>query len=633
MSDSVDKLESHGPMVTMQATGSIRASIFRNMGVKSGAAIAIAFAAIVLTPQLAAGEQLKWTLWLSFGIVSMSLTFIWGKAGIFSFGQNAIFGIGSYAYAVFALNCFQSTGETISALAVAAATGGIFAGLLGYVMFYGRVGDVYLSVLTLAVTLILYTVMSSTAGPDYRIGNATLGGFNGMPSLPTLTLPMAGGGYMLGIKELLIFAICLTTALYIIVSGLSASRFGQILSGIRDNETRMELLGYDIRFWKWLAFVVGGAVAGIGGGLFAAWGTFTNPSVFSLTQAAMVIIWVMVGGRGSLAGAIVGVAVVQWVSDAADKVVTEQTPLILGLTLILVIFVLPQGLVPTLMNLAKRSLGYLKSEAGSREASITRAAIVGKPIAARLPLSLDAPLLRDGSLESVDVSKSFGGVDVLNSASLKFDDAPIYAIIGPNGAGKSTFFNALTGRVPVDIGRIFLNGEDVTSLASFKRARKGLGIKMQVTCIFPEMTVRDNIALALRKASADSREGRLIDVLATVNLEDKSEKIASELSHGQQQWLEIAMVLAQDPTVILLDEPVAGMTREEKAKTLKLINILSTNHRIIVVEHDMAFVRGLNAPVAMFHQGRVFRVGSFTEVCEDPEVVDIYLGRRKHAAG
>jgi len=301
---------------------------------KPVSAVAVATIAILIGVNFSLADQLKWTLWVSFGIVAMSLSFIWGKAGIFSFGQNALFGIGAYGYAILSLNLFPYSGETLSALVFAGVAAAAFAAALGYFMFYGRVGDVYLSVLTLAVTLILYTVFSSTAGPQYRIGEATLGGFNGMPGLPTLTFWMPGGSAPLEIQGLMIFAIGLAAVLYVLTSFAADSRFGEILSGVRDNETRMELLGYDVRFWKWLAFVVGGAIAGIGGGLFAAWGTFTNPSVFSLTQAAMVIIWVMVGGRNSLFGAFVGVVIVQWIADEADKVVSEQTPLILGLMLI-----------------------------------------------------------------------------------------------------------------------------------------------------------------------------------------------------------------------------------------------------------------------------------------------------------
>lgn len=593
---------------------------------KTGAAVLVTAIAILIAVNFSLADQLKWTLWVSFGIVAMSLSFIWGKAGIFSFGQNALFGIGAYGYAILSLNLFPYSGETLSALVFAGVAAAAFAAALGYFMFYGRVGDVYLSVLTLAVTLILYTVFSSTAGPQYRIGEATLGGFNGMPGLPTLTFWIPGSGSLqLEIQALLIFAIGLAAVLYVIMSYTADSRFGEILSGVRDNETRMELLGYDVRFWKWLAFVVGGAIAGIGGGLFAAWGTFTNPSVFGLTQAAMVIIWVMVGGRNSLFGAFVGVVIVQWIADEADKVVSEQTPLILGLMLILSLFLLPNGVVPTALNWAKSWLG--SGKAGKQ----------GEGTVAILPQqgsgpaeAIEEPAQR-GVIVARNVAKSFGGLSVLRGVDLTFDDAPVYAIIGPNGAGKSTFFNVLTGRVGASQGTITLNGADVGAMPAFERARLGLGIKLQIASIFPSMSVRQHIDLALRAHSTSNREAMIERTLRDVDLWERADDQASDLAHGQQQWLEIAMVIAQRPSVILLDEPAAGMSWQEKVRTAKLIERLSKTHRIIVVEHDMAFVRSLKAPVAMLHEGRVFRNGSFEAVCGDEEVINIYLGRRSNA--
>ncbi|MFB9981368.1 ATP-binding cassette domain-containing protein [Mesorhizobium kowhaii] len=600
-------------------------SILNSSHGKALGAIFAAAIAILIFMNFSLADQLKWTLWVSFGIVALSLSFIWGKAGIFSFGQNALFGIGAYGYAIVSLNVFPYTGETLSALILAAAAAAVFAAALGYFMFYGRVGDVYLSVLTLAVTLILYTVVSSTAGPEYRIGEATLGGFNGMPGLPTLAFWIPGlGSVELQIQGLLVFAVILAAVLYVAASYAADSRLGEILSGVRENETRMELLGYDVRFWKWLAFVIGGAIAGIGGGLFAAWGTFTNPSVFGLTQAAMVIIWVMIGGRTSLFGAFVGVVIVQWIADQADQVVAEQTPLILGLMLILSLFLLPSGVVPTVSR-------WLKSKIPATNATLIAEADKDLHAGQMADTALADHRPERGVIVAQNLAKSFGGLSVLRGVDLTFDSAPVYAIIGPNGAGKSTFFNVLTGRVTDSEGCVTLNGTDVTRMPAFERARLGLGIKLQIASVFPSMTVRQHIDLALRSRPGANREQLIRQTLQLADLLHRAEDCASDLSHGQQQWLEIAMVIAQNPSIILLDEPAAGMSWQEKVRTAKLIERLSRLHRIIVIEHDMAFVRSLQAPVAMLHQGRVFRNGGFDEVCSDDEVINIYLGRRSNA--
>lgn len=573
---------------------------------------------VSLSTFLSTPTVLKWTLWLSFAILALSLSLVWGVAGIFSFGQNAFFGIGGYVFAVTALNVYPDTAETISALAMGALGATLFAALLGYVTFYGRVGDVYLAIVTLSVTLILYTVMSSTAGPEYHVGAAQLGGFNGMPSLPGIAM----GNGELGNRALFTFSVCVAGALYMLTRFLVTGRYGQILAGLRENEVRMELLGYDVRFHKLVIFAIGGAIAGVGGALFAAWGTFINPAVFSLPQAALVAIWVMVGGRGSLAGAFVGVAVTQWISDVADKVVAQQTPLLLGIILVAMVLAFPNGLAPALHKTFARARRYL-------------------PVTALAPVhSADAseemmPEISGhrGQLGAYAVGKRFGGSVVLENVSVEFGEHRIHCIVGPNGAGKSTLFGLLTGRHAASEGRVVLNGMDVTHLPVFERARCGLGIKLQVPSIFQGLTVAQNIALALGaprrfKQSANTQNS----ILALVGLRDRGETIAAHLSHGARQWLEIGMLVAQNPSVMLFDEPAAGMTQDERRRTIEIIRKLSLNHTIIVVEHDMTFIRALGAPVVMLYAAGVFRQGSFDELARDPEVRSVYLGRRDAAA-
>lgn len=585
---------------------------------------ALALAVVVaLSPLMSTSFQLKWTLWLSFAILALSLDFLWGVAGIFSFGQNAFFGLGAYGFAVAAINLFPESGETLSALLIGASVAASSAVVIGYVTFYGRVGDVYLAIVTLSVTLILYMVMSSTAGPEYTIGAAQLGGFNGMPSVPGVAL----GDGELSMRAQFLFAVTLTAALFALTAVLVRGRFGRILAGIRENEARMELLGYDVRRYKLGAFVVAAAIAGLGGGLFAAWGTFVNPAVFNLTQAAMVAIWVMVGGRGTLSGALVGVAAVQWMADAADKIVAQQTPLVLGIVMVLVVLVFPGGIVPALGALRRRVLPVRAPD----ELPDARETMLHKPVDPGLPVDA-AAAVRGGRLEVEAAYKRFGGVEVLRGVDLEFGVQPVTAVIGPNGAGKSTLFALLSGRHLPSQGRIRMNGTDITAMPSFRRARMGLGIKLQVPSIFPGLSVADNVALALMAHPGPDDGAAVARVLARVGLEHRGRERASQLAHGEQQWLEIALVLAQNPSVILLDEPAAGMTEAERARTVELIRELAVQHTLVVVEHDMAFIRALEAPVVMLHQGKVFRMGTFDDMNADEQVRAVYLGRRDAAA-
>lgn len=594
--------------------------------------------AIVAAPHLGIALQLKSVLWLSFGIAALSLDLVWGKAGIFSFGQNALFGIGAYAYAVAAINFFPLTHETGSAVIIAVVASAAFAGIMGYVLFYGKIGDVYFAIVTLAITLVFYTVISSTSGPEYHIGAAQLGGFDGIPSVPSIALGFPGNANNAEFTptQLFGFAIGLSALLYAAVKFLVTGRFGQMLAGVRENELRMELLGYDTRRLKLTVFAIGGGIAGAGGALFVAWGTFVNPSVFSLSQAALIVIWVMVGGRGSLVGAFAGVVLVQWISDSADLVVSEQTPLVLGVLLIATVLLAPAGILPQAGKLFRRVMSIVNFAATekvreSRESRmIAPDVLAGETGAAPASAQGDTASASKGNMRADNVKKSFGGVSVLRGVSVDFNGPGVHVVIGANGAGKSTFFGILTGRHAATSGTIELDGVDMTTSPTYKRARSGLGIKTQVPSLFLGLTVRENLALARYRSTVSHASPHVRCTLATVGLHLKMDVAVSQLAHGEQQWLEIAMVLTQNPSVILLDEPAAGMTAEERSATVRLIHQLAKHHTVVVVEHDMNFIRALEAPISMLHQGEIFKQGSFDEITADPTVIDAYLGR-KHA--
>jgi ABC-type branched-subunit amino acid transport system permease subunit len=240
---------------------------------------------------------LETTIYVIMSILALSLGFIWGYGGIPCFGQAAFFGLGAYAYAIAVFNFGESTVSMLAAIAVPAA----FAAVLGYFMFFGRISDVYLGVITLTVSLILFSLVNSTAGDAYRIGVAPLGGFNGIPSIPTLNVP-GKPEELLTPEQIFQVSVGLLALVYFGLRWLLASHFGRVVVAIRENEKRAELLGYDARKYKLAAFAIGGAIAGLAGALFANWGAFTSPTIFGLAQSAQIIIWVIVGGLGTLTG-------------------------------------------------------------------------------------------------------------------------------------------------------------------------------------------------------------------------------------------------------------------------------------------------------------------------------------------
>ncbi|HEX8665474.1 MAG TPA: urea ABC transporter ATP-binding protein UrtD [Beijerinckiaceae bacterium] len=236
------------------------------------------------------------------------------------------------------------------------------------------------------------------------------------------------------------------------------------------------------------------------------------------------------------------------------------------------------------------------------------------------------------------VSVSFDGFKALNNLSLVMDPGEMRAIIGPNGAGKTTMMDVITGKTRPDEGDVVFQGShDLKALDEAAIATLGIGRKFQKPTVFESHTVEDNLLLALKGVRgvfanlahrlSGSERDRLDEILGIVKLADRRGELAANLSHGQKQWLEIGMLLAQDPALLLVDEPVAGMTDAETAETAELLRRIAATHSVLVVEHDMTFVRDLGVKVTVLHEGSVLAEGSLDQVSANERVVEVYLGR------
>lgn len=311
-----------------------------------GACLILGLAAMTILPfALETFTLMELTVYVIMSILALSLGFIWGYGGILCFGQAAFFGLGSYAYAIAVINFGESTGAFLVAILVPT----LFALALGYFIFFGRISDVYLGVITLTVTLILFNLTNSTSGEQYHIGAAAIGGFNGIPSIPTLNVPGLPD-QVIGPETLFVVCVALLMLTYIGLRLLLNSHFGRVVVALRENELRVDLLGYDSRKYKLAAFAIGGGIAGLAGCLFANWGAFTSPTVFSLTQSALVIIWVLVGGVGTLLGPIIGCFFVQWLTSYLGGLGIVSPNLLLGAVLIGFVLLLPKGIVSLFNN-------------------------------------------------------------------------------------------------------------------------------------------------------------------------------------------------------------------------------------------------------------------------------------------
>ena len=311
------------------------------------ALVALSLAALLALPQfLDLAELLNLSLICVFALLALSMSFLWGYVGILSFGQTAFFGLGGYSYAVLALNLGDTTLPFLLAVVIPL----LFAGVLGYFMIYGRVSDIYLSVVTLVVTLVLEKSIRATSGEQYVIGSVRLNGQNGIPGVPSLQVPW-DPATTLFIDDFYYLTAVLLVLVYVGLKALLWTEFGRVLVGIRENERRMELLGYDSQRYKLAAFVLCGGLAGLAGALFAVWGNFVAPEMFGLGQAAQVIIWVIVGGRATLVGPIVGTGLVQYLTTWLGTQGVGQVTLVLGAILLLFVLLFKEGLVPSLARL------------------------------------------------------------------------------------------------------------------------------------------------------------------------------------------------------------------------------------------------------------------------------------------
>lgn len=283
------------------------------------------------------------TSYVVFSILALSLALVWGYAGILCFGQSVFFGLGGYAYAIGVLNI----GESTLPVGLGIALPMLFAAVLGYFLFYGRVSDIYLGVITLCVSLIAYNLVNSMSGSEFTIGSAPIGGHNGIPGVPVINVPGIPS-WTLGFDGIYTLALCTLVAVYVGLRLMLASRFGRVVVSIRENELRAELLGYDARLTKLIVFVIGAGIAGLAGVLYVNWGSFIGPTVFGILFSAQIIIWIMVGGLGTLAGAVLGALVIQWLTTWLGTTKVADPNIVLGVIFILLVLFVPKGLQPML---------------------------------------------------------------------------------------------------------------------------------------------------------------------------------------------------------------------------------------------------------------------------------------------
>ncbi len=306
--------------------------------------------------------------------MALGLCLMWGYAGILSFGQTAFFGLAGYVYAIFTINVGAGAGSTLTGMGLAVVLAAAFALILGYFMFYGGVVGVFVSVITLATTLVFETFLAQTAGPEWTIGDARLNGFNGMSGMPPLELPWLSHNITLEGRSLYFALVLLTAGIYFALRTLVTSQFGRAIVAIRDNPDRAETLGYNVRLYQLVVFIIGSTLAGLSGVLYVTWGQYITPESMSLYAAALPVVWVTVGGRRNLTATLIATVGVLYVSQSLAIYGDQYALILLGVVLLGAIMFSPQGFVDSVQarlgavqRWVGKQRGRLKADQSIRE--------------------------------------------------------------------------------------------------------------------------------------------------------------------------------------------------------------------------------------------------------------------------
>ena len=438
---------------------------------------------------------------------------------------------------------------------------------------------------------------------------------------------------------LYIITILSLLAVFIGCRVMIGSRFGRVLVAIRDNETRLRFAGYRPYVFKMTVFALSAMIAGLAGMLYAPQMQIFTPTTLEPKESILVVVWVAFGGRGTLSGPVIGALLVNLLYFFLTGWSPDTWPFLLGGLFVFVVIVMPDGVMGFWNSLIRMLDGQQVVSSSDEEPSPDSVTMTDRlqALAMRQRTDTTASHLDSPLLSVKDIQVHFDGFQALDIDHYSVPHYALNVIIGPNGAGKTTLCDVISGKTPVSQGRVEFAGADITWASEVDIARKGVGRKFQTPTVFDGLDVRQDMELALPgrqkllrnlQMTSTSRESEQInEILERVRLIDDVDRPVKFLSHGQRQWLEISMLILSSPQLLLVDEPAAGLTDEETVLTAELLLELQDEHSIIVIEHDMEFVRLLNSRVTVLNEGKVIAQGSLDEVKQVPEVIAAYLGR------
>ncbi len=560
---------------------------------------------------------------LVWGLFGIGFDILFGYTGLLSFGQSALYGTGGFVAAY--LLTRAGFPHVITALVigtVAAAAVGYLVGLVAL-----RRTGIYFAMITIAIAEVFFFV-------EFNPLSEWTGGENGLPGVPTPSLDIGSlhlrftTGWALYPFLAACYFIGIVVALRIVRSPV-----GAILRAIRENPMRAAAVGHSVHGYKLTAFVVAAAYAGLAGGLLGVMQAFMPPDAFMFETSGQLVMQTAIGGRGTLFGPLLGAGVWLFLQDFLQSTLNlgATWKLVLGLVFVILVCFLRQGIIGGLRDLW--GLAFRTRSAAPQEKILAS----DKPLVAahELPNGFSGPVLQASGL-----TKRYGGVVANEGVDFSVNAGEVRGIIGPNGAGKSTFFKMLTCEVPPTSGRITFRGQDITGRSVTDVCQLGLTKSYQVNQLFNRLTVRENVTIAALAAlrgrfrmdllrslrSIKGLDEQVARTLELVHLAERRDTPVAELAYGEKRRLEIGLALACSPTLLLLDEPLAGMSPRERVETVGLLKSIGKGRTMVIIDHDIDSLFELAERVTVLQEGRVLVEGTPDEIKANAAVQEAYLG-------
>jgi len=564
---------------------------------------------------------------LVWGLFGIGFDILFGYTGLLSFGQSALYGTGGFVAAYLLTRAgFPHVVTALLIGMVAAAVVGFLVGLVAL-----RRTGIYFAMITVAIAEVFYFV-------EFNPLAEWTGGENGLPGVPTpsLDLGFTTLHFTTGWTLYPFLALCYFVGI-VVALRIVRSPVGAVLRAIRENPLRAAAVGHNVHGYKLAAFVIAAAYAGLSGGLLGVLQAFMPPEAFTFETSGQLVVQTAIGGRGMLFGPLVGAALWLFLQDFLQGPLGlgATWKLVLGLVFVVLVSFLRQGIIGGIRDLYRFARRDAKAAALPAEAPARPPAADPMPARPHAGNGFTGPII-----QTIGLTKHYGGVAANEAIDFSVDAGELRGIIGPNGAGKTTFFKMLTCEVPPTAGRVLFKGRDITGTGVTDVCQLGLTKSYQVNQLFNRLTVRENVTIAalaalrgkfrldLVRGLAGVRglDERVDHTLELVGLAGRGEAPVAQLAYGEKRRLEIGLALASSPSLLLLDEPLAGMSPAERADTVRLLKSIGQGRTMIVIDHDMDSLFELAERITVLQEGRVLAEGPPADIKANPTVQEAYLG-------